>query len=154
MIVKPAQHSTEEEPISNKDHCSTLTIMDNPLTAIQLTLRRKERKHSSKRLFWFQVFLKHSYRVLRRQRWSCQGNNPVSWGPCKPLHKPGSYCRNAPFPRVQSISVLTSKAEGSELLRDRRRLLFCELTSSGLSFANRTPDNLVHNRPELSWSQQ
>ena len=40
--MKPAQ-GTEKEPVSNKDHCSTLNIMDNALTAIQLAQRRKER---------------------------------------------------------------------------------------------------------------
>lgn len=131
MIMKPAQHGTEKEPVSNKDHCSTLTIMDNPLTAIQLAQRRKESK-SPKRIFWFQVFLKHSYSVLSRHRWSCQGNSPVNWGPCKPQHKSDSCCRNATFPVVLSISVLTLKARGSGLLSDRWWLLFSEDTSSGL----------------------
>lgn len=66
-MMKPAQHSSEKELVSNKDHCSTLIIMDNSLTAIQLAWRMKERKQSPKRTFWFQVFLKHSSSVLSRQ---------------------------------------------------------------------------------------
>lgn len=42
MMMKTAQRSSEKEPVSNKDHCSTLIIMDNSLTAIQPAWKRKE----------------------------------------------------------------------------------------------------------------
>lgn len=118
MMMKPAQHGSEKEPVSNKDHCSTPIIMDNSLTAIQLAWRRKERKQSPKRIFWFQVFLKHSSSVLSGQGWSCQGESPVSQGLYNPQHNPDSCCRNAAFPMLLNISVLTLKAGGSELLSD------------------------------------
>lgn len=152
MIMKPAQHGTEKEPVSNKDHCSTLTIMDNPLTAIQLAWRSKERKQSPKRIFWFQIFLKNTPTVCwAGRRWICQGNSPAGWGPCKPSTHLTLAAGMQHFPWCWSISVLTLKAGGSELLSDRWWLLFCKLTSSRLSFTNTLhgmPNNLVHNCPE------
>lgn len=148
MMMKPAQHGSEKEPVSNKDHCSTLIIMDNSLTAIQPAWKRKQ---SSTRIFWFHVSLECSFSALSRQGWSCQGKSPINQGLCNPQHNPDSCCRNAALPMALNISVLTLEAGGSKLFSDSDGLcsVNTHLPGSCLPVHFTVPKNLVLDGPEL-----
>lgn len=153
MVMKPAQHGIENEPLwITKITVQTLLLWTS-LWQLSSLHREGRKKTASEKNISVSGFLETLFSVLSMHRWSCQGTSPINGGLQIAQHKPDSCCRNATLPMVLNISVLTLKAGRSERLSDRWCLLFCEHTSSRLSFHS-VPGDLVSSCPLLNWSQQ